>query len=126
MLNGYQVSGPMISAPRGFPPPRQTVVILDFDDTLFPSTALAAWPPAAPAFGREILPLQKALVRFLRLLLADSRRKVLLVSNGSALWFRAAMSLHLPKVWAIMRDYHVPLLSARDSAPASVADLPGC
>ena len=125
MLNGYQVSVPLVSAPRGFPAPRRTVVILDFDDTLFPSTALAAWPSAAPAFGREILPLQKALVRFLRLLLQDPRRKVLLVSNGSALWFRSAMCLHLPKVWAIMRDHRVPMLSARDTAPAPVADLPG-
>mmetsp|Transcript_9585 Transcript_9585/g.25628 ORF Transcript_9585/g.25628 Transcript_9585/m.25628 type:complete len:267 (+) Transcript_9585:94-894(+) len=97
---------------------RDAVCVLDWDDTLFPTSCLnalgvdfrGAHPPAAE-IAQQLNALQTLVVAFLET--ATKFGAVMIVTNGERGWVEHSSSIFLPKVYAFLVSKGIKIVSAR-------------
>ena len=98
-----------------------TLIVFDFDDTLFPTTFMSDNNYSDSGITRTELPpevqqaldnIEQAVINALR----ESKRHgtVKIVSNGSMLWIATASARFMPQFWSVVRDLNIEVISAND------------
>ena len=98
-----------------------TLIVFDFDDTLFPTTFMSDNNYSDSGIRRSELPpevqqaldnIEQAAINALR----ESKRHgtVKIVSNGSMLWIETASARFMPQFWDVVRDLNIEVISAND------------
>lgn len=92
-------------------PPEQTVIFLDWDDTLLCTTYLGVFDymDVTPAVARQLRYLEVSVEKLLRL--AKSLGRVFIVTNAEAGWVEHSAQRFMPKVLPALEG--IPVVSAR-------------
>ncbi len=107
---------------------RSTLIIFDFDDTLFPTSFLAAsgythhkHSDLPDDLQQEMSNVEQASIK----LLLEARKygKVKIVSNGGMDWISEACEEFTPCLWNVIKGLSIEVISARDRYEGKSEDL---
>lgn len=117
------------SSPLAKESPSKTTAILDWDDTICPSTHLASLglrvdDPSAlpPALQRQLAQLEVAVINIVEEALRFGQ--VVIITNAEAGWVELSGRRFLPRVVSFINSHDIKVVSARTSFESDYPDAP--
>lgn len=101
--------------------PERTLILLDFDDTLCPSTHKQMNPKSAASKDKRLERHESAVIEFLQV--AASLGQVQIVTMATHEWVRGCITELMPGLQDALREMKIPVISARcDTPPRSMRE----
>lgn len=110
----------------------QTVLVVDWDDTLCPSHVIKTSQPYLnyfkpcpddPKYKVPLGRLSSAVIKFLRL--ASQFGKVIILTNAQPGWVQVSCRNFLPGVWSVICDLEIDVVYAREYSPEYISSRYG-
>eukprot|EP00929_Paragymnodinium_shiwhaense_P001592 TRINITY_DN101832_c0_g1_i1.p1 TRINITY_DN101832_c0_g1~~TRINITY_DN101832_c0_g1_i1.p1 ORF type:complete len:630 (-),score=98.68 TRINITY_DN101832_c0_g1_i1:267-2156(-) len=92
------------------PPRQQTIIVFDWDDTLFPTSFVRKYPEQIEGRASRVRALCRASVRLLEA--SQKYGKTFIITNGTMDWVEDCVRYHVPAMAEVLKGVRV--ISARD------------
>lgn len=106
----------ILPSPAKWDDPTQTLVLLDWDDTLCPTTSCNHFLDSCRPSGAELDLLKThsvAVVNFLRR--ASELSHVVIITMAEAWWVKHCITMIMPEVGDVLKELEIEVISAKDS-----------